>query len=270
MLACRACETEAEAARTLEIRVIRGNEKHFFIRLLGSLGSTIPLFADEGIRCSEHITDQGRESRWPWDGLFAGRFLDVTRPFTIRTVPAFMNRPSDRMPLLAGLAAARANLVPGILIQMIMLALVAAYYYHEPTRHALDALAAWKREYGYRFTFVLLGLAGGTLPESCASPSSSTKGAPGQFPRHDVRICAVGLDGLLHGHFLSLPSRVVRHSGQFDDAHEESGGGHADLHAAVGNARRGVDARLEAEWFFTTCRQIFHGGVLSVHDFSHV
>ena len=69
-------------------------------------------------------------------------------------------------PLLAGIAAARANFIPGVLIQAVMLALVLAYYFHAPTRHALDVLAWWKRRYGYAATFLLLGLAGGLLPEA--------------------------------------------------------------------------------------------------------
>ena len=76
-----------------------------------------------------------------------------------------MNDSTSKVPLRAGLAAARANLVPGLIIQATMLALVLAYFFHPPTRGALDVLAAWKGRGGLAFTFVLLGIAGGVLPE---------------------------------------------------------------------------------------------------------
>lgn len=76
-----------------------------------------------------------------------------------------MNARPPKLPLLAGLAAARANLLPGAIIQAAMLALVLAYYHHPPTRQALDTLADWKRAGGLPVTFVLIGLAGGVLPE---------------------------------------------------------------------------------------------------------
>ena len=68
-------------------------------------------------------------------------------------------------PLLAGLSAARANLIPGVLIQTVMLVLVVAYYHYAPTRAALNVLAAWKGRYGYLFTFFVVGFTGGVLPE---------------------------------------------------------------------------------------------------------
>ena len=80
--------------------------------------------------------------------------------------PALMDARPDRTPLLAGIAAARANLIPGALIQAVMLTLVLAYYFYPPARHALDVLAGWKRQYGYAATFLLLGLTGGLLPEA--------------------------------------------------------------------------------------------------------
>lgn len=68
-------------------------------------------------------------------------------------------------PWSAGLRAARANLVPGLLIQAAMLALVLAYWWHEPTRDVLDVLARWKARFGYGFSVPLSALAGAVLPE---------------------------------------------------------------------------------------------------------
>ncbi len=76
-----------------------------------------------------------------------------------------MDDQRGKSPLLAGLAAARANLIPGVMIQTVMLVLVVAYYRFAPARHALDVLAGWKGQSGYLFTFLVLGFTGGILPE---------------------------------------------------------------------------------------------------------
>ena len=68
-------------------------------------------------------------------------------------------------PLSVGLRAARANLVPGLLIQAAVVALVLAYYFWEPARARLAYLAEFKREGGYLFSLVSGILAGGLLPE---------------------------------------------------------------------------------------------------------
>ena len=46
-----------------------------------------------------------------------------------------------------------------------MLTVVLAYYWHEPTRGALDILAQWKARYGYAFSILLSIFAGAVLPE---------------------------------------------------------------------------------------------------------
>jgi hypothetical protein len=76
-----------------------------------------------------------------------------------------MNGSTEKPPLLVGLRAARANLVPGLIIQLAMLAIVLAYYWHEPTRGALNVLAQWKERYGYVFSVLLSIFAGAVLPE---------------------------------------------------------------------------------------------------------
>ncbi|HEV2861067.1 MAG TPA: hypothetical protein VGX48_08680 [Pyrinomonadaceae bacterium] len=68
-------------------------------------------------------------------------------------------------PLAVGLRAARANVVPGLVIQAAVVALVLAYYFWEPSRAWLARLAEVKRGGGYLFSFVAGVVAGGVLPE---------------------------------------------------------------------------------------------------------
>lgn len=67
-------------------------------------------------------------------------------------------------PWRAGLRSARANLVPGLALQAVALALVLAYYGHAPTREALGRLAVWRSELGFAFSIVSTALFGGVLP----------------------------------------------------------------------------------------------------------
>lgn len=48
-------------------------------------------------------------------------------------------------PWTAGLRAARANVVPGLIVQVLMLGVLLAYYFYPPTRHLLDVLAELKQ-----------------------------------------------------------------------------------------------------------------------------
>lgn len=61
--------------------------------------------------------------------------------------------------------AVRANLIPGLIIQTGMLAVVLAYYWHEPTRIWLNELAEWKARLGYLFSVTLGMFVGALLPE---------------------------------------------------------------------------------------------------------
>lgn len=68
-------------------------------------------------------------------------------------------------PLSVGLRAARANLIPALLIQTVVVALVVGYYTWPPLRGWLGGLAELKREGGYLFSLASGVLAGGLLPE---------------------------------------------------------------------------------------------------------
>jgi len=64
----------------------------------------------------------------------------------------------------SGFRSARANLGPGLVLQLLALTLVTAYYQHEPTRIALNRLADWRNQIGVVFAIISTGLFGGFLP----------------------------------------------------------------------------------------------------------
>jgi hypothetical protein len=76
-----------------------------------------------------------------------------------------MEKQTQEHPFFIGLRAARANLVPGLILQAAMLGIVLAYFYHEPTRLRLNVLAGYKEAWGYPFSALLSILAGAVLPE---------------------------------------------------------------------------------------------------------
>ncbi len=87
-----------------------------------------------------------------------------TDPATKADLPPSPATPADH-PLLVGLRAAKANFIPGLIIQVAMIALVLAYYLHEPARFWLGRLETIKAEWGYLFSFLVGAAAGGILPE---------------------------------------------------------------------------------------------------------
>jgi len=67
-------------------------------------------------------------------------------------------------PWRAGVRSARVNLVPGLALQALALALVLAYYWHAPTRAALAHLAAWRVQIGFPSAILSTAFFGGLLP----------------------------------------------------------------------------------------------------------
>jgi hypothetical protein len=67
-------------------------------------------------------------------------------------------------PWHAGLRGARANLAPGLALQLFALVLVLAYYHHAPTHEAVSKLAELRNRTGVIFGVVSTGLCGGLLP----------------------------------------------------------------------------------------------------------
>jgi hypothetical protein len=72
--------------------------------------------------------------------------------------------PKPEAPWSAGLRGARANLVPGLILQFFALTLVLAYYFHPPTRVWCEKLAAFRTEQGFIYSFVATSFFGGLLP----------------------------------------------------------------------------------------------------------
>lgn len=72
---------------------------------------------------------------------------------------------ADKTPILAGLHAAKANIIPGLIVQSLMLFIVLGYYYYPPVRHALTSVAQLKAHYGLLFSGVSAVIAGGIIPE---------------------------------------------------------------------------------------------------------
>jgi hypothetical protein len=67
-------------------------------------------------------------------------------------------------PWKAGLRGARANLLPGFVLQAAALAVVLAYYHHAPTRAAFERLTVFRADTGFAFGIVSTGFFGGLLP----------------------------------------------------------------------------------------------------------
>lgn len=66
---------------------------------------------------------------------------------------------------MAGLRAARANVVPGLMVQGVMLGLLLAYRFYPPTAELLDRLAAVKQQWGYGYSAISAIIAGALIPE---------------------------------------------------------------------------------------------------------
>lgn len=76
-----------------------------------------------------------------------------------------MTSPPHKSPLLIGLAAARANLLPGLIVQALMIVAVVLYYFAPAARPVFNTLAGWKQSYGYAFSMVSAVIAGAIAPE---------------------------------------------------------------------------------------------------------
>ena len=75
-----------------------------------------------------------------------------------------LSSPALEAPWRAGWRAGRANLVPGLVLWLVGLALVTAYYYHAPTHAALERLTALRARSGLLFPIVGTLICGGALP----------------------------------------------------------------------------------------------------------
>jgi hypothetical protein len=79
-------------------------------------------------------------------------------------------------PLRASLAAARANLGVGLILQAFAGALVAAYFLHPPSRAALERLVAFRSETGIAFALVSTAIFGALIPFAVLAARAATRG----------------------------------------------------------------------------------------------
>jgi hypothetical protein len=68
-------------------------------------------------------------------------------------------------PWRAGLRAARANVLPGLLVQGAMVVLLGLYYFHAPSRAGFDRLAETKAAWGFAYSVLAAVVAGAVVPE---------------------------------------------------------------------------------------------------------
>lgn len=72
---------------------------------------------------------------------------------------------NSRAPLTIGWQAVKANALPGLLLQAMMLSILLAYYFSPRAAEWLDRLAEFKHEHGIGFVIVASVCAGALLPE---------------------------------------------------------------------------------------------------------
>ena len=94
----------------------------------------------------------------PRKGLACGRRLRG------RWAPIMDSTITVSAPWRSGLRGARANLLPGMVLQLAALALVLGYYHDFRVHAALARLEEFRRSAGFAFGIVSTGVAGGILP----------------------------------------------------------------------------------------------------------
>lgn len=70
--------------------------------------------------------------------------------------PGFLPRTLD---------ALKANLLPGIFLQILMVGFLYAYWHHAGTRQAMETVAIWKTQVGYSFAMMSYVISSSVLPE---------------------------------------------------------------------------------------------------------
>ena len=126
-------------------------------------------------------------------------------------------RSHHRTSLAIGWEAARANLVPGLFIQMVMLALLAGYYLSPTVAGLLNDFAALNVRHGFAFVVIAAVAAGALLPElflivffqhgrplskicaTCFSPSPSGRSTARSST------CFIGAEAAWLGNVVTLP-----------------------------------------------------------------
>ena len=84
-------------------------------------------------------------------------------------------------PLFIGLHAARANLLPGFIVQTLMLAVVLSYYFAPAAAAPLQAIATIKATLGIPFAIGAAICAGAIAPERTSRPRQTSE-SPARSP----------------------------------------------------------------------------------------
>lgn len=66
---------------------------------------------------------------------------------------------------MVGVRAAKANVIPALVVQAVMLMLVSGYYFYPPTTLFLNEWALLKQNWGYGYSAGAAAIAGGVIPE---------------------------------------------------------------------------------------------------------
>ncbi len=92
------------------------------------------------------------------------------------TTPAAARATAPEAPWHIGLRGARANLVPGLILQGVALAIALAYYFHPPTRAALEDLSDFRVRTGFTYSIVATAVFGGLIPCLYLALNPATRG----------------------------------------------------------------------------------------------
>ena len=117
-------------------------------------------------------------------------------------------------PLRASWRAARANLVPGLVLQAFAGALVAAYFFSGPARAALEQVAAWRVEIGPLFGVVTTAVFGAVVPFCVLGLRAATRGRY-TGAQMAALVAFWGYKGLEVAFFYGWQARVFGEGGDF-------------------------------------------------------
>ena len=110
---------------------------------------------------------------------------------------------------IKGGAAAKQNMIPGIILQVIAFSLILSYYQLDGFREKLDVLGRWNVELTPWFAIVMTMVFGGIIPLLVESLQLRTKGKP-QRPTMQIIFTLVlwGMQGALTDWFYSLQATI--------------------------------------------------------------
>ena len=109
-----------------------------------------------------------------------------------------------KLPLLIGLQAVKANFLPGLVIQLLMLVLVVGYYTFAPLTAWLDVLARAKQTLGYGYSIAATLIAGAIIPQVLLALFKGPRQRIPRFRDHLFIMAFWGFDGFMVDAFYRL------------------------------------------------------------------